>query len=229
MSIRCTRALLVAGTAGPVVFVLTYLVNGAMQPDYDSTHDTISTLSIAPHGWIQVANFVVYGTLTLCFALALRRFEAIRTSGYVSLLVAGIGLILIGVFPTDPALGFPAGEPDTVTPIGTVHSLGALVVFLAFPVAAFAAAGRPFRGWSAFSIATAVLSLVAVGAFFAAFEGTVEGADSQAGLFERLPTLFIGIWQIVFAIRVRTRVDREPGSAETPLEDRVPQAVRPWV
>ncbi|MFD3707066.1 DUF998 domain-containing protein [Nocardia sp. NPDC058658] len=143
-------------------------------------------------------------TLPLCFAEALRRRAALRTTGYVSLLVAGAGLILIGFFPTDPVLGFPAGAPTTVTTIGTVHSLGALVVFVAFPVAAFAAVSRRAPGWSAFSVATGVLSLVAVGAFFAAVEGTAEGADSLAGLYERLPTLFIGLWQIAFAVRVRT-------------------------
>lgn len=225
MSIRCTHALLTAGAAGPVLFVLTYLVNGAVQPDYDSTHDTISTLSLAPHGWIQIANFVVYGVLTLCFAEALRRSSAIRTSGYVSLLVAGAGLVLIGVFPTDPALGFPAGESDAVTAIGTAHSMGALVVFLAFPVAAFAAAGRPFRGWDAFSVATGVLSLAAVGAFFVAFEGAAEGADSPAGLYERLPTLFIGLWQVVFALRVLTEdTARAVGTQRT---DRAMGAVAP--
>jgi hypothetical protein len=120
----------------------------------------------------------------------------------VSLIVAGSGLVLIGAFPTDPVLGFPAGESATVTAVGTVHSMGALLVFLAFPAAAFAAAGRPVSGWSAFSIASGVLSVVAVGAFFAAVEGAEEGADSLAGLFERLPTLFIGLWQVTFAIRI---------------------------
>ncbi len=225
MSIRCTHALAAAGATGPVLFVLTYLVNGAVQPDYDSSHDTISTLSLGRHGWIQIANFVVYGVLTLCFAEALRRSAAIRTSGYVSLLVAGAGLVLIGVAPTDPALGFPAGESDAVTAIGTVHSMGALVVFLAFPVAAFAAAGRPFRGWAAFSVATGVLSLAAVGAFFVAFESTVAGADSSAGLYERLPTLFIGLWQVVFAFRVLT--EDKAGAVGAQRDDRAMGAVAP--
>lgn len=197
--------MLTVGAAGPVVFVLTYLANGAAQPGYDSTHDTISTLSLTPHGWIQAANFVLYGISTLCFAAGLRRADALRTWGLVALLVAGAGLILIGFFPTDPALGFPAGASATVTGVGTVHNMGALVVFLAFPLAAFAAAGRPFRGWAAFSIATGALSLVAVGAFFAAFEGTAEGADSLAGFFERLPTLFLGVWQLAFTVRVLER------------------------
>ena len=65
MSIRCTHALAAAGATGPVLFVLTYLVNGAVQPDYDSSHDTISTLSLGRHGWIQIANFVVYGEIDL--------------------------------------------------------------------------------------------------------------------------------------------------------------------
>ncbi|MFI6572811.1 DUF998 domain-containing protein [Nocardia fluminea] len=217
MSIRSTRPLLWSGAAGPVVFIAAYLVNGAAQPGYDSSHDTISALSLAPHGWIQNANFLVYGVLTLCFAEALRRCAALRSTGYVSLIVAGTGLILLGFFPTDPVLGFPEDAPTTITAIGTVHSMVALVVFVAFPVAAFAAASRRSPGWTAFSIVIGVLSLAAVGAFFAAVEGTEAGAQSSAGLYERLPTLFIGLWQIAFALRVSSIPHRTPNGRNVAL------------
>jgi hypothetical membrane protein len=206
MSIPRTRILLALGAAGPVIFITAYLVNGATQPGYNSWHDTISALSLAPHGWLQIANFVLYGALTLCFAEGLRRSGTVNTRGYALLVAAGLSLILIGPFRTDPILGFPAGEPAVVTPGGTVHNLGALVVFLAFPAAGFVTARRPFRGWSAFSIASGVLSLVAVAAFFATVAAAKghDGGDSPAGFFERLPTLFIGLWQVAFAVRVLT-------------------------
>src|SRR5262245_6658858 len=56
---RTQRSLLTFGMAGPVTFVAAYLVNGATQPGYSSWHDTISALSLAGHGWIQVANFML--------------------------------------------------------------------------------------------------------------------------------------------------------------------------
>jgi len=202
---------LTLGAAGPVIFVAAYLVNGAVQPGYSSWHDTISTLSLARHGWIQAVDFMLYGMLTLCFAEGLRRSGAANAWGFALLVIAGLGLLVIGPFRTDPVLGFPAGEPAVATLGGTVHSMGALVVFLAFPAAAFVLALRSPRGWAAFSIASGVLSLVAVALFFATVTAAKghAGGDSPAGFYERLPTLFIGLWQIAFAFRV---VTREAGS-----------------
>ncbi|HEX4831234.1 MAG TPA: DUF998 domain-containing protein, partial [Trebonia sp.] len=69
MSVRRKhRFLLALGAAGPPVFIACYLANGAAQPGYSSWHDTISALSLARSGWIQVANFMLYGVLTRCFA-----------------------------------------------------------------------------------------------------------------------------------------------------------------
>jgi hypothetical membrane protein len=202
-----TQLLLILGAAGPVIFAAAFLVNGALQPGFSSWHDTISVLSLAHHGWIQDANFMLYGVLTLCFAEGLRRSGAANAWGFALLVIAGLGLLVIGPFRTDPVLGFPAGQPTVVTPGGTVHNMAALVVFLAFPAASFVMALRSSRSWAAFSIASSVLSLVAVALFFATVSAAKgqDGGNSPAGFYERLPTLFIGLWQVAFAIRVLTR------------------------
>jgi hypothetical membrane protein len=203
---RIRQFLLTLGVAGPVIFVAAYLVNGGTQPGYNSWHDTISTLSLADNGWIQVANFMLYGVLTLCFAEGLRRSGVTNAWGFALLVIAGLGLLVIGPFRTDPVLGFPAGQATIVTLGGTVHSMVALVVFLAFPAAVFVMAFRSSRGWAAFSIASSVLSLVAVALFFASVSAANghDGGDSPAGFYERLPTLFIGLWQVAFGLRVLT-------------------------
>jgi hypothetical membrane protein len=197
--------LLVLGAAGPIIFIVAYLLNGALQPGYSSWHDSISTLSLAPYGWVQIINFMLYGVLTLCFAQGLKHAGVSNAWGFVLLVIAGLGLLVIGPFRTDPVLGFPAGDPSTVTVVGSVHSLASLVVFLAFPAAALAMSRRLlFRYWVAFSIATSVLSLAAVALFFGAVTAANghAGGDSPAGFYERLPTVFIGVWQILFAYHV---------------------------
>lgn len=198
--------LLGLGAAGPVIFIAVYLADGATQPGYSAWHDTISTLSLARHGWVQVADFMLYGILTLCFAEGLRRSGAIRAWGFALLVVAGVGLLVIGPFRTDPVLGFPPRASAVATPGGAAHNLGSLAVFLAYPAAALVTTRRPFRGWAAFSIASSVLSLAAVAAFFAAVTAAHghPGGDSPAGFFERLPTFLIGLWQVAFAVRVLT-------------------------
>ncbi|WP_344921669.1 DUF998 domain-containing protein [Streptosporangium oxazolinicum] len=216
MTIHRTRvSLLALGAAGPVLFVAAYLVNGATQPGYSSWHDTISVLALAPRGWIQIASFLLYGVLTLCFAEGLRRFAAIGRGGFALLVIAASGLIVAGLFPTDPILGFPAGEPSVVSPGGTLHNIGALAALLGLPAAALVTVRRPLRGWAAFSVAAGVLSLVAVALFFATVAASPDGGDSPAGLFERLPTLVMGLWQVTFALR--TLGSREVPRAERPV------------
>jgi len=201
---RRQGALLALGAAGPVVFVAGYLVNGARQPGYSSWHHTISTLSLARHGWVQDANFVLYGTSTLCFVEGLRRSDAGNASGFGMLGIAGLGLIVVGGFRSDPILGFPVDEPAVETARGTVHNIASLIVFLAFPGAVLVTTGRPFRRWEALSIVSGVLSFTSIAAFSAtvAAADVSDGGNSPAGLFERLPTLFIGLWQVAFVVRV---------------------------
>lgn len=201
---RTQRVLLTLGAAGPVIFIAVYLAAGAARPGYSTWHDTISTLSLTGTGWIQVASFMLYGVLTLCFAEGLRRSGAITRRRWAFLVIAGLGLLVIGPVRTDPVLGYPAGAAATATAGGTVHDMVSLVVFVAFPAAVFTGPWRPFRGWAAFSDTTAVLSLAVVAVYFAVVSAAhgQAGGDSPAGLLERIPTVLIGGWQVAFAARV---------------------------
>lgn len=203
---RAERLLLSAGAAGPIIFVGGYLANGARQPEYSSWHDTISTLSLGRHGWLQDANFMLFGASTLCFAEGLRRSGAVKATGFGLEVIAGLGLVVIGLFRSDPILGFPPGKPTVVTPRGTVHNVASLVVFVSFPAAALATTSPPLRGWDVFSITCSVLCVAALAAFFATVEAAAgeDGGNSPAGFLERLPTVFIGVWQVAFVLRVLT-------------------------
>ena len=44
------------------------LVEGAARPGYRPLRDTISELSLGPRGWIQTANFLVFGLLFIVFS-----------------------------------------------------------------------------------------------------------------------------------------------------------------
>ncbi len=48
---------------GPIIFNAAYLVEGATHPGYDALRQPISALSLRPGGWMQMANFVVFGLL----------------------------------------------------------------------------------------------------------------------------------------------------------------------
>lgn len=205
---RAQLLLLTSGAAGSVIFVVAYLINGALQPGYSTWHHTISTLSIAEYGWIQIVNFLICGALTVCFAEGLRRSGTANAWGFVPLVIAGLGLLVLGPFRSDPTLGFPAGRSDATTAVGTVHTISSLVVFVAFPIAIFALSRGSSRGWATFSITMGVSAL----AFVVLYTSMTHGHDpnSPTGLCERLPTFFICLWEVALCYRVVNDVRARP-------------------
>ena len=106
-----TRFLLWSGAIGPILFALVVLVEGAIRPGYDAWQTTISTLSLSERGWIQIANFYVFGLLTLCFAVGLRRVlksGLASSAGPILFTIVGVGLILTGFFSWAYARGASA-------------------------------------------------------------------------------------------------------------------------
>jgi hypothetical protein len=87
---KAQTALLAAGFGG-VLFALTFIVLGALAPNYDALRETISALEFTALGFAQRINFFVFGLMLLAFALALRRE-----------LGAGRGAVLIQPFNVCP-------------------------------------------------------------------------------------------------------------------------------
>jgi hypothetical membrane protein len=126
--------LLSGAIAGPL-FILTVLIQDYTRSGFDPRRHMLSLLSLGRLGWIQVANFVVTGFLNVLYSFGLRRrLEGTKAGAASSLLICvyGLGLILVGIFRTDPADGFPPDVPAVKppSPHGVVHGLGALVVFV---------------------------------------------------------------------------------------------------
>jgi hypothetical membrane protein len=203
------RALLACGVVGPLIFVITFLVEGAFRAGYSPLRHPVSSLSLGPYGWLQAANFIVSGLLVLAFAIglwpAVRRFGAgFWTPVLVGLV--GLGLLGAGFFATDPISGYPPGTAPMLaarTVHGVLHDLCSTPVFTALPAACFVVAYRlrkaGQRHW-------AIGSLVAGIAMLACFILTSLGFQQNpafvaiGGLFQRL-TLIIGFgWLVAFAL-----------------------------
>ena len=99
------RKLLVAcGFAAPIVFVGTFLLEGATRPGYDAWAEFVSLLSLGHDGWVQVANFIACGWLLLGFSVAV--CQAVRVGAApkpapIVFSTMGLGLVAAGAFPTD--------------------------------------------------------------------------------------------------------------------------------
>jgi hypothetical membrane protein len=196
--LAATKKLLLAGLVGPVVFIVTFLVEGATRPGYNPWLMYVSQLATGPGGWVQIANFLVFGTLMLTFAIGLRMATA-GTRGSIGapvlLSLFAMAMLVAGIFTTDPGLGYPVGAPPAHTLHGTIHGFAGLAVFTLLPAAAFvmawhfATAQRSAR-WTVYSIAVAVALIVL---FFGGFAvGQVQGAPT--GLYQRLAIITGWTW-----------------------------------
>jgi Protein of unknown function (DUF998) len=118
---RSTSVLLACGLLAGPVFVGVAVGQVLLRDGFDLTRHPLSLLSLGELGWIQVTNFVVTGLLSIAFAVGIRRvLHPGRGGTWGPLLVGafGVGLVLGGIFITDPSLGsHPArrGACPTIT------------------------------------------------------------------------------------------------------------------
>ena len=144
-----TDRLLMAGQAAGPIFVATVAVQAVTRTGFDLSHHPLSLLTLGDRGWIQIANFVVAGLLSVAFAVGVgRRLTGGPGSVWAARLFAvfGLGLILGGAFVPDPALGYPSGTPDEIPASlsvhGVVHAVAPPLAFLALVAASFVVARR---------------------------------------------------------------------------------------
>lgn len=200
------RKLLYAGVVGPLLFIVTFLVEGATRPGYNPWTMFVSQLSTGPGGWMQIANFLVFGVLMVVFAIALRAAIA-GTRGSIGAPVLlglfAIAMLVAGIFTTDPGLGYPPGAAEVHTLHGTIHGFAGLAVFTLLPAAAFvmawhfASADRSVR-WAAYSIAVGAALVIL---FFGGFAvGAVHGAPT--GLYQRIAIITGWTWIAAVAWRL---------------------------
>lgn len=209
------RFALACGVIAPLLFTLVYLIEGVTRPGYDAWRQTISALSISDQGWMQIISFLICGLLSLFFAAGVRQTwpsGKSATWGPILLAIFGLGLLIAGVFVTDPSLGYPPGTPDAPSTIstlhGNLHTVGGLTTFSSLPLACFVLARRfagevQWKGWAIYSVVSGVL----VVACFVAFN-VLSLHTGPAGLLERLSIGIGMLWIMLLAIRL-LRLTRE--------------------
>ncbi|MBO3751187.1 DUF998 domain-containing protein [Streptosporangiaceae bacterium NEAU-GS5] len=213
------RVSLLCGAVSGPLFLLILFIEGATRPGYNWIRHAGSSLELGGGaGWMQQANFVLTGVLTIVFAAGLPGVlrERGRRSVWGPLLIGvwGLGLIGAGVFLDDPVSGYPPGTPAiTIPPTmhGALHGKTSLIGFLAM-LAAFVVFARRFAGWgerrwALYSALSAVLFPAGLVLFVAAFE-QVAGLVDIGGLIQRLTVTIVFAWLTLLAIHLaRTPVD----------------------
>jgi hypothetical membrane protein len=207
-------ALATAGIAGPIIFAVGALVHSLLRPDHSLVTHPVSALAAGPSGWLQNANFLLFGVLMLAYAIGLHlgvRPTKWGVVGVTFLVLSGVGLLWGGVFPATDATG--AFDGDRL-----LHIPGFIMTFLGGGIGLIVMSRRMARDSRWASLATyalvtgiAMLVLILVGG------GLVRppGAPLHAwfGLFQ---WVLQAVWlpcTIVLALRL-LRVAR---AADAPL------------
>jgi hypothetical membrane protein len=185
--------LLACGLVGAVLFVVTFLIDGATRPGYRPLYHPVSALALGSRGWVQTSNFIVTGLLMIAAAAGTR--EALDvTIGPALLALFGVALVGSGVFTMDPMRSYPPGtEEGTPVVLSRRHKIHDAFGFLVFSSLAATAIGFGLAlqgGWRNYSFATAALIIVLIVVFVPAWN-----RDSpRTGLLQRLMILVGWTW-----------------------------------
>jgi hypothetical membrane protein len=201
-----------AGIAGPVLFTVAFLAQGAFRRgEYSAVAETISALEAGPGGWIQQLNFVVFGLLTMAYAVALHRGLPPSRAGIAGpalLFAAGIGLLLGAAFPVrEDATG------ATYDPIG--HTIGGGIFFIGSAVGLIVLSRRiardpRWRNLAGYTLAVGALALVGVVLMRTLAYPENAVLHEQLGLAQRVLVLALLFpCQILLSIRL-LQVGKDP-------------------
>lgn len=182
-------ALLTCGLIGPLTFLVIYLIFGQASPDFDMLRQPIGRLELVDYGWIQSANFIVFGFFTCAFAVGLRM--ELQSGFGVNLLplchvFTALGMIALGFFIHEPA--------HTYASIFLTISL-----FANFILFASRFAGDPrWKGWAIYSRLCALAVIVLSVCYWYAHH-----IDSPyAAVFEQLLVVIRLVWMTVFILKL---------------------------
>ena len=114
---RVTRSLAGYGVRIGPVYVGVSHASALTRDGFDLGRHAWSQLALGGPGWIQVTNLIVSGLMFVAFAVGLRRALVTGVGAtWAPLLIGvfGLSMVVSGIFPADPVLGFPVGVSAAV-------------------------------------------------------------------------------------------------------------------
>jgi hypothetical protein len=177
-----------AGIVGPMLFTAAIVTQELFRRgEYSPTAEPVSALEAGPGGWVQQANFVVFGLLTIAYAIGLHLGVSPSRAGVAGPAIMawiGVGLVLAAVFPLRED---PAG--NTYDPTG-LHMVNGMILFLGigigFTVISRRLARDPaWRGLAGYALATGIALVVLFVAFGALVAPDAAPLHRWAGLAQR--------------------------------------------
>jgi hypothetical protein len=149
---------------GIIYFFVAVATLHVLRPDYNPVNHAVSNYAVGPFGYLMTSAFYALALSVFALALGLARSMAHTTKAQVAVLllnIAGVGMIVMGIFPGDAHALHP---PATMT--GVIHWTAAGVSFLSIMIAAFLLSSSFSMDdrWRAFQLPCLMLALAMVGA-----------------------------------------------------------------
>jgi Protein of unknown function (DUF998) len=191
--------------AGPL-WAAVSLAQAATREGFDLTRHPLSALSTGDLGWLQIANFLVAGVLTVLGSAGLRRVSGSAPGGRLAprlIAVYGLGMVAAGLLVMDPSDGFPVGTPAGVPATMSWHSVGHMIagsVSFAALIAACYVLGRRFAraGDRRAAVGSRVAGTVMLLGIGWAMTGGAAGSLTLA-----VGVIAAMLWVTVVAVRLR--------------------------
>ncbi len=205
LPVRITKSLLGYGVIAGPIYVVVAAAQVIARTGYDPTRHAVSQLSNGDLGWIQIANFLLTGAMTIAAAVGMRRaLGPGPLSAWASGLLGiyGLGVFCGGIFRADPSDGFPPGTPPGMGDVswhGLAHFAVAGLGFLCLVAAClvtgawFARANEP--GWAWYSRITGIV-------FLASFAALSSGSGGAATILIFTAAL-VAAWVWLAAVSVK--------------------------
>lgn len=204
-----SRYLAWAGIVGPVVFSAGFFAQQAFRGTaFDPIAKPVSALEAGPYGWIQQANFIVFGLFLLGFTVGLHRgIDQSRWGGVgpVLLGVASTGLFIAAAIPLREDAAGQVYDPGGHFVAGVTFFLGTALALLVFSRRlAKDPHFRPLATYMAICGGLALIGFMVMAHFAMPDDAPLHDV---AGLIQRVVLLVVTLpCLIILAARLRSKV-----------------------
>lgn len=184
---------------GILYFVVAVVVLHVLRPELNPVSHAVSNYAIGSFGFLMISAFFTLALSEFALALGLARSLTNSKSVCISVLLlslAGVGLVVTGIFPGDVKSLHP---PGTVAAI--IHWTGAGTSFLSLMIAAFVLAGcyKTDVRWQSFhrpAYALAVTIVLALAMF------GLLAIIAWVGIGERIYIAVSVLWLLVTSVQL---------------------------
>ncbi len=188
--IKKQRLYALCGIVAPILFTLLVIVESFLRPGYSQIFNDVSDLGIGPYSIIQNINFIVFGLLSIGFAIGLGAKLPYRAGKATKWLVIIFGLCIILAGVTLFSVGTDVTYAKDVVSHGLVSAIAFLVIIIAQFLTWQALRGSDDAIWGRYRIYSLISGLLSILTLiflsytqFSSFHGASE-------------RLFIAVWMI---------------------------------